>query len=107
FTAEHNSVRTFINCVSNVAHFCASGGRILNHRLKQVRSDNHGLSLECALTNHLALAHGKITDLYLYAQITASDHNSVGLVKDLIEVFDAFVVFDLCVDASCLAGTFE
>ena len=62
---------------------------------KNVRSSDDGLAGHVALSNHHLLGQEHFLSGDFHAKVATSNHDGIGSVKDLIEILQAFLVFDL------------
>ncbi len=94
FTAEHEAVSSFVNCIGHVADFSPRGYRGVNHRLKQVSSDDDGLASRLAGPNGPSLNDGELFEGAFDSQITPGYHQGIGCRNDFVQVAYSLLVFD-------------
>lgn len=94
-TRQHDTVRTVQDGVSNVRHLGTSGTRVICHGLEHLSGANDGLALDVTLGDHHLLGDEDLGSGDLDTQVTTGDHDTVGLLKDLVEVVDTLLVLDL------------
>ena len=68
---------------------------MLYHTVQHLRGCDDGLSGVITAPDDVLLDDGDLGKVDLHAHIAARHHNAVGHVEDLVDVFHAFVVFDL------------
>ena len=94
-TRQHDAVGTVKNGVTNVADFSTGGARVVCHGLEHLGSANDGLSSNVALGDHHLLGDEDLAGRNLDTQVTTGNHDTVGLLQDLVEVVDTLLVLDL------------
>ena len=60
----------------------------MSHRFQHLGSGDHRFALEQGLTHQLFLYNGNALDWYFNAKITAGDHDSIGNVKDIVNMVE-------------------
>lgn len=71
--------------------------------LKHLRSADNRLAGEIALGDHHLLGHEHVRRRDLDTEVSASDHDTIAFLKNLIEVVDTLLVLDLDNDLDALA----
>lgn len=94
-TRQHDTVCTIQDSVGNIRHLSTSGTRVICHGLEHLSGANDGLALDVTLGDHHLLGDEDLGSGDLDTQVTTGDHNTVGLVKNLVEVIDTLLVLDL------------
>jgi hypothetical protein len=85
---------------------CVLFGRLLSNQrqqpnkwcivpVKHLRSSDDGLARDVTLGDHHLLGDGNLFEGNLDTEITTGNHNSVTLLKNLIEVLQTLLVLDL------------
>ena len=97
---EHHAVRTVENRVRHIGGLGAGGPRGGDHGLQHLGRDNHRLGPLACRANDLFLDQRHVLEREFNTQITASDHESVEGVDDLLEVRDRLRFLQLCDDGN-------
>lgn len=79
----------------NVRRLRTGWARVFDHRFQHLRSGNDLLARIIYLFDNHLLQHRHILKRNFHAHIAARDHNAVGYAQDLIDVFNAFLIFNL------------
>jgi hypothetical protein len=66
-----------------------------SHGLQHLGGTDRRLSGQGALGDHHLLGHEDLTGRDLDTQVTSSDHDTIGLLQDFVEVDDTLLVLDL------------
>ena len=98
FTRQHDTVRTIEHGVGNIRHLSTGGTRVVCHGLQHLSGANDGLALDVTLGDHHLLSDEHLGSGDLDTQVTTGDHDTVGLVKDLVKVVDTLLVLNLSND---------
>lgn len=102
FTGQHDTVRTIQHGVGNIRHLSTGGTRVVCHGLQHLSGANDGLALDVTLGDHHLLSDEDLGGGDLDTQVTTGDHNTVGLVQDLVKVVDTLLVLNLGNDLDLL-----
>lgn len=102
-TRQHDTVGTVQDSVGNVGNLSTSGAGVVCHGLQHLSGANDGLALDVALGDHHLLGDEDLGSGDLDTQVTTGNHDTVGLLKNLIEVVDTLLVLDLGNDLDLLA----
>ena len=102
FTRQHDTVRTIEHGVGNIRHLSTGGTRVVCHGLQHLSGANDGLALDVTLGDHHLLSDEDLGGGDLDTQVTTGDHNTVGLVQDLVKVVDTLLVLNLGNDLDLL-----
>ena len=100
--AEHDGIGAFEDGVGDVGDFAAVWFHPVDHAFHHLRGDDNGFGAVDTFADDLALGHRDLFDGQFYAQVAAGDHDGVGLVDDIPQVFHRGGHFDFG-DHFCLA----
>src|ERR1051326_7184795 len=92
--AEHDGVGLLKNGVGHVGDFGAGRHRRFNHAFEHVRGDNHGPAQAETGFYNPPLDNRQLLVRDFDAEITARDHDRIGLADDPFEVAERFLVLD-------------
>lgn len=102
-TGQHDTVGSVENGVGDIGDFGTGRTRVVGHGLQHLGGTDDGLALDVALGDHHLLGDEDFRSRDLDSQVTASDHDGIGLFENLVEVVDTLLVFDLGDDLDLLA----
>jgi hypothetical protein len=119
-SGKHDTVGTVENGVGDVRNFGSGRSRVVlkvhdaqgksgcdfaqqtggqsqahGHRLQHLGGTDRGLSGQRTLRDHHLLSHKDLTGGDLDTQVTTGDHDTIGLLQDLVKVDDTLLVLDL------------
>ena len=94
-TGQHDTVGTVENGVGNIGDLSTGGAGVICHGLEHLSGTDDGLALDVALGDHHLLGHEDLGGGDLDTEVTTGDHDTVGLLEDLVEVVDTLLVLDL------------
>ena len=94
-SAQHDSVGTVVDCVSDVAGFRAGWPRIFDHRFEHLRRGDDGLTILRGATDDLLLNGGDFFRRHFNTEIAARNHDAVGNFKNRVEMVDGLRLFEL------------
>eukprot|EP00958_Prasinococcus_capsulatus_P028909 scaffold7228_cov523-Prasinococcus_capsulatus_cf.AAC.8 len=100
---KHHAVTSIQHRIGHVCGLCPRRSRIVDHRLEHLRGRHHGFARQVALLDLHMLRHEDGLRRDLHAEVTASDHDAVGLLQDVVEVLQALLVLHLGNDLHVLA----
>lgn len=103
FSRQHDTVGTIQDSVGDIGHLRTSRARVIRHGLQHLRGADHRLTLDVALGDHHLLGEEDLGGRNLNTEITTSDHDTVGLLQNLVKVVDTLLVLDLGNDLDFLA----
>ena len=99
FAGKHHGIRAVEDGVRDVRRFGASRTRSTGHGLQHLRRGDDGLTRVVASLDHALLSQEDLLHADFHTQVTAGDHDAVGLLDDVIEVVQTLQVFNLGDDA--------
>lgn len=102
-TRKHDAVSTVENSVGNVRNLSTSGAGVVGHGLEHLSGADDGLASDVALGDHHLLGNEDLGGGDLNTEITTGNHDTVGLLENLIEVVDTLLVLNLGNDLDLLA----
>ena len=102
-TRQHDTIGTIQNGVGDIRHLSTSGTRVVRHGLEHLSGTDDGLTLDVTLGDHHLLGDEDLGGRDLDTKITTGNHDTVGLLKDLVEVVDTLLVLDLGNDLDLLS----
>lgn len=102
-TRQHDAVGTVQNGVANIADLSTGRARVVGHRLEHLGSADNGLAGNVALGDHHLLGNEDLSGRNLDTKVTTGNHDTVGLLQDLVEVVDTLLVLNLGNDLDLLA----
>jgi len=102
-TRQHDTISTVQDCIANVADFGSGRARVSGHRLQHLSSADNWLSGDIALGDHHLLCNEDLARGNLDTEITTSNHNTVSLLQNLIEVVNTLLVLNLGNDLDVFA----
>ncbi len=104
---EHQRVGAIKNSVGHIGRLGTGGMSLCHHRLKHLggRDDRDGGST--TFGDNLLLGYRHLLKAHLQRQVTAGDHDPVGLFDDGIDVVESPLLFDLGDDGDIRAPTGE
>jgi hypothetical protein len=94
FGGEHDGVGAVENGVGDVAGFGARGARVFDHRLEHLRGGDYGLAPGGGAADDVLLNDWDFFRRHFYAEIAASDHDSVGGFENFFQVIDGLRLFE-------------
>ena len=101
---KHDCVGAVQDGVRNVAGLSTGRTGVLLHGVKHLGSSDNELACLVALPDDALLMEDNVLDRDLNAHVAAGNHDSVGDLKDLVEVVDAFLVLNLGDDLDVLSA---
>lgn len=101
-TRQHDTVSAVENSVGDIGNLGTSGTGVVCHGLQHLGGTDDGLALDVALGDHHLLGKEHLGGGDLNTEITTGNHDTVGLLEDLIEVVDTLLVLDLGNDLDLL-----
>ena len=102
-TRQHDTVSTVEDSVTDVADFSAGWAWVVGHGLEHLSCANDGLAGNVALGDHHLLSDEDLAGWNLDTKVTTSDHDTVSLPQNLVEVVYTLLVLDLGNDLDVLA----
>ena len=93
---EHYRAGSVIDRVGNIGYLCSCGAGVVYHGLQHLGSGDNALAEQTALGNKLFLNAGQTVKGHLDTHITASYHNTVAHLTDLVDIIKARLIFYLC-----------
>lgn len=102
-TRQHDTVGSVKDGVGDVGHLSTSGTGVVCHGLEHLGGANGGLTLDVTLGDHHLLGDEDLGGGDLDTKVTTSNHDTVGLLEDLVEVVNTLLVLDLGDDLDLLA----
>lgn len=100
---KHDTVGTVGDGVTNVADFGAGRAGVLDHRLEHLGGADNGLAGKVAHGNHLLLRSKDLGGGNLDTEITTGNHDTIGLLENVLEVVKTLTVLNLGNDLDALA----
>lgn len=94
-SGKHDTVSTVKNGIGNVGNLGTGGSVVDDHRLEHLSSADHRLAGNVALGDHHLLSHEDLRSGDLDTKVATSNHDTIGLLQDLVKVLDTLVVLDL------------
>ena len=95
FTAQHQGVRTVIDCIGNIRYFSTGRTRIVDHCVQHLGSNDHRFSGQDTFLDQLTLDTRNTFLRHFDTQVTAGNHHTVCHFQDFIDVVHTFLVFNL------------
>ena len=103
FARQHDGVGTIQDGVRHVTGFGAGRTRVLDHGIQHLGGgDDHFTCLVALGDDHL-LGEDHFFNRNFHTHVATSNHDAVGDSQDVVEVVQAFLVFDLGDDLDVLA----
>mmetsp|Transcript_26518 Transcript_26518/g.68440 ORF Transcript_26518/g.68440 Transcript_26518/m.68440 type:complete len:281 (+) Transcript_26518:249-1091(+) len=99
---EHHSVRAVEDSVGNVTHLRTGGHLVLNHALEHLRRGDDELIRRVRLLDQHLLEEGHALEAEFDAEVTASNHETIRTVEDLVNVAKCGGLLDFGDDAGAL-----
>ena len=99
FTAQHQSIRTVIDSVSNIRDLCTGRTRIRNHCMEHLGSYNYRFLSQNTLADKQTLDSGNTFLRNFDTKVTTSYHHAVGYFQNFVDVIHTFLIFNLGNDA--------
>lgn len=107
FSTQHDTISTIKNCVGDIG--CLSSGRswIFYHCFHHLSGNYDRFSGGVTLIHHKFLGDKHLGSGDLHSEVTSGDHDPVGSLKNVVEVFETLLVFDLGNDLNILSSGSE
>ncbi|CAJ1800959.1 hypothetical protein LMCDFJHI_01359 [Aeromonas salmonicida] len=102
-TGQHDCIGTVQDGVGHVAGFGAGRTRVLDHGIQHLGGGDHHFACLVALGDDHLLGEDHFFNRNFHAHVATCHHDAVGDSQDLVEVVQAFLVFDLGDDLDVLA----
>ena len=93
--SHHDTVSAVGDGITNIANLGSRGSRVLDHGLEHLGCADDGLAGNVAHGNNLLLRRKHLGGGNLDTQVTASNHDTVGLGQDLGKVVETLSVLNL------------
>ena len=100
---QHDTISTVENRIANVGDFGTSRAGVVRHGLQHLGGADDGLAGDVALGDHHLLRDEDLAGGDLDAQISTRDHDTVGLLENLVEVVNTLLVLNLGDDLDIFA----
>ena len=104
---EHDGVGAVEDGVGDVGGLRAGGAGGAGHGLEHLGGGDDGLAGFVAALDHALLREEDLLEVDLHAEVTARDHDGVGLADDVIIVVEALHVLNLGDDGDLGGGFAE
>ena len=92
---KHNGIRTFTDGIGNVCHLCPCGPRVTDHGIQHLSGNDNRFIFPIALIHDHLLYVGHFIGRYFHTHIPPGHHDPVSGIDDLVDILDAFPIFDL------------
>src|SRR5690625_5194133 len=102
---EHDGVGPIEDGVGNIASLGAGWARRLDHRLEHLGRGDDWSTEEVREADDPLLGYGHLFEGYLDAEVTARDHDGIGLGEDLVDIVEGGILLDLGDDQWSLGYT--
>lgn len=102
-TRQHDTVSTIENGVTDIGDLGSGGSGVVGHRVKHLGGTDDGLTGKVALGDELLLGNENLGGGDLDTKITSGNHDTVGLLENLVKVVDTLLVLNLGDDLDALA----
>lgn len=102
-SGQHDTVSTIKNGVTDIGHLGSGGSRVVGHGVEHLGGTDDGLSGQVALGDQLLLGNEDLGGGDLDAKISSGNHDTVGLLENLVKVVDTLLVLNLGDDLDALA----
>lgn len=102
-SGQHDTVGSVEDGVTHIGHLGSGGSRVVGHGVQHLGGTDDGLAGQVALGDKLLLGNEHLGSGDLDTQVSSGNHDSVGLLENLVEVVDSLLVLDLGDDLDALA----
>ena len=94
-TAQHQSIRTIVDCIRDIGHFRAGRTRIVDHGMKHLSRNDHRFLCQDTFADQHTLDTRNTFLRHFDTQVTTGYHHAVRHFKNLVDVVHPFLILNL------------
>lgn len=102
-TRQHDTVSTIKDGVTDIRDLGSGGSGVVGHGIEHLGGTDDGLSGQVTLGDQLLLGNENLGGGDLDTQVSSGNHDTVGLLQNLVKVVDTLLVLNLGDDLDALA----
>ena len=106
FPGQHNGAGAVVDSVSNVSGFGSGGAGVLHHGIQHLSGGDHLKACVIGFFDQLLLDNRNLLQRNFHAQVASGNHDAVGHIDDLVDVFHTILIFNFGDDPNFIVMVF-